>query len=154
MKNDILPFSLGAVSTLAELSTELGKRYIVDSVEYILVKSTGTITAAKLFIQWADAEAFTVDAVGGAAETKGAIAGLGIVGQDAVVSGDYFFLIRKGAGTAQTQTTGLAKEVAVATHGTTGEIDDGTVTFATAVAYTREAQASANADVAVFVDLP
>ncbi len=152
--DSILPFGLAAVSTDAENAQRLGNRYTVDGVEYILVVSSGTITAANLFIQWGDAEANSCDAVAGAAEVKGAVAGLGITAQAAIVSGDYFFLIRRGRGDATTSTTGLVKEVAIASHGTAGKVDDLTVTYATAIAVTVEAQASADAIVGVFVDLP
>ena len=152
--DSILPFPLGSFSTNASIASFLGKRFSVDGVGYMMVVSSGSITAANLFLQWGDAAAFSVDAVGGAAEVKGAIAGLGITGQDAIVSGDYSFVIRRGLGDATTSTTGLVKEVAIATHGTAGKIDDLTVTYATAIAHTIEAQASADSLVGVFVDLP
>ena len=38
MYDEILPFALGAVSTLAENAGRVGNRYVVDSVEYKLLK--------------------------------------------------------------------------------------------------------------------
>lgn len=151
--NIALPFPIGSVRTNVDANL-VGEVFSVGDKAYMLVKSTGSITGAGLFVQFADAEAATVDAVTGAAEVKGAVAGLCDSAQVAIVSGDYFFVQRKGRGTATTATTGLVAQVAVATTGTAGKIDDATVTYATAIAWTTAAQASADSSVEVLVDLP
>jgi len=152
----ILPFPLGETRTSVDAGL-VGKRFHVEGKEYILCKATATIAAtAKLFVQFSAAGATDseVDAVTGAAESKGAIAGLCDASQGALASGDYFFAQRKGRATATTSTTGLAAQADVATAGTAGKIDDLTVTFDTVVGYTNEAQASADSDVEIFLDLP
>ena len=158
MYNLVLPFPIGQTRTVIDAGL-LGQLFSADSKVYQLVKSTGAITAvagAKSFVQFsaAGAETSLIDAVTGAAETRGAVAGLLDASQTVIASGDYLFVQRKGRGIATTSTTSLAAQVAVATHGVAGEVDDGTVTYATAIAYTTEAQASAQSDVEVIVDLP
>jgi len=153
--NIVFPFPVGSSRTIVDDGL-LGQLFAVDSKVYQLVKATGAITGAKLFVQFsaAGAETSEVDAVTGVAETRGAVAGLVDADQGVLASGDYFFVQRTGRGIATTSASSIAAQVAIATHGTAGKIDDATVTYATAIAVTTETQASADADVEVIVDLP
>lgn len=155
--NLVLPFPVGEKRTIVEAGL-LGQLFSTQSKVYMLVKITGTIAVtANLFLQFSAAAGPSnslVDAVTGAAESKASIAGLCDGSQGGVVSGDYILIQRKGRATATTETTALAAQADIATAGTDGKIDDGTVAFDTVVGYTNAAQTSIDSEVEIFLDLP
>lgn len=155
--NIVLPFPIGEKRTVVDAAL-VGQLFSSHSKVYMLVKITGTIAVtAKLFLQFSAAAGpvtSLVDAVTGAAESKASVAGLCDASQGAVASGDYILIQRKGRATATSEAVSLAAQADIATAGTDGKIDDGTVTFDTVVGYTNAAQASADADVEIMLDLP
>lgn len=140
----ILPLAVGEQSTAAQLGADVGKTWLVNGVQYVLVKAASALTApAGLFVLWDTTTAGSIGAAAGAAATKQTVAGLvpsTVSGNVAI--GTYLLLIRKGVALAVYVGAATANTL-VAVHAGPG-LDDTTVTEPTAVAQTQVAVAGAS----------
>lgn len=153
MTTPTVPVRPGSVSTQAIHEADLKTRVWQGKTQYILVKASGVIAAAAgKVLAWDDASAGTVDAVAGAAATKGEVAGVvpsNFVG--GIASGDYLVLERAGISTINVAGA-VAAAAALAVHGAAGAVDDTTVTDATTIAWANVAAASGTVEATL--DLP
>ena len=145
---------VGEVSTDENLAGSVGELYEEDGNIYRLVKITGSISAAaKKFLTYADETLYTADIVSTASHKRHQVAGLvpdSVSG--ALADGDFVLLLVSGIGEAIAGTASLSADVPLSGY-TGGKVDDATVTFDIAIAYSQEAQASADGDVTVRVFL-
>ena len=155
MTSPVPPLVPGKVSTYAALAGDVGKRYNIDGIEYVLVDITGSITVVGGdFLEWADPALGTVNGLADAAETISNVAGMVPIGvtDTSLADGDYLLLARRGCVEAKTAAA-TAAGAALAIHGAAGLLDDTTVTANTTVAYGFDA-AGAAATITVFLALP
>lgn len=151
--SDLPVIAIGGKITGDEHDALLGKTIVVDGVTYMLVHATSAITSAQnVMLTWASAASGTVDAVAAAAAERAACAGIAQLPSANADSGDRFYVARKGRVTATTEAA-VAAETALAVHGSSGALDDTTVTAATTVAHSLDAVGSGTT-ATILIDLP
>lgn len=157
------PIELGDVidSTDAgytSLAADLGKRWVLNGVEVILVQLTGSVTAATgTFLEWANPAVgtATVSGLADAAEVIANVAGCvpSALNGESLVSGDRVLLIRRGPALLASAGAYDAGD-ALAVHSTAGKLDDTTVAENTTVARAFAAASGADETNIGFVCLP
>jgi hypothetical protein len=144
ISNLIAALPIGQTSTSSVYAPLVGTIHCEDNTTYMLVKSSGAITAAQnamLIWDTGNVSSYLVDAVSGAAATLGTLAGVAQLPSADVATLTYFWVARRGPATI-TVAGAIAESAVLATHGTAGALDDTTVTYDTACARAMNAIAS------------
>ncbi len=142
--NAIASLPIGQTSTSSYYAPLVGSVHQEGATVYMLVKSSGAITAAQNAMLLFDSTGYLTyltSAVSGAAAVSGTLAGVAQLPSADVATLTYFWVARRGPATI-TVAGAIAAGAVLATHGTAGALDDTTVTYDTACGRAMNAIAS------------